>query len=110
MNVPAPLRLSKYPSANNCAYALRTGMREILSSTASTREDGTRSPGAQIAADNFRPKTVVNLFVKRVRGFPVHGDDGGDCLRNLCHGLMLVAIAINRQVVNLADHSISIPT
>ena len=43
-NVPAPTRLSKYPSARSCAYALSTGSRDTRSSRASPRLEGTSSP------------------------------------------------------------------
>src|SRR5712691_2599801 len=43
--VPAPTKVSKYPSASNCSYAFKTGMREIFSSAAKLLVDGTRCPG-----------------------------------------------------------------
>jgi hypothetical protein len=43
--VPAPTKLSKYPSASNCSYAFKTGMREIFRSAARALVDGTRCPG-----------------------------------------------------------------
>src|SRR5882757_3040583 len=44
-HVPAPTKLSRYPSASNCSYAFKTGMREIFSSAARFLVDGTRCPG-----------------------------------------------------------------
>ena len=46
--VPAPPRLSKYPSAISWAYAFKTGIRETPSSAASVRVDGTRSFGRKV--------------------------------------------------------------
>lgn len=42
--VPEPTRLSKYPSAESWAYAFETGVREMPSSSASTRVEGTLCP------------------------------------------------------------------
>src|SRR5271170_4356712 len=44
-HVPAPTKVSKYPSASNCSYAFETEMREIFSSAAKPLVDGTRCPG-----------------------------------------------------------------
>jgi len=44
-HVPAPTKVSKYPSASNCSYAFKTGMRDIFSSAAKPLVDGTRCPG-----------------------------------------------------------------
>src|SRR6266700_1487326 len=44
-HVPATTKVSKYPSASNCSYALKTGMREIFSSAAKPLVEGTRCPG-----------------------------------------------------------------
>lgn len=44
-HVPAPTKVSKYPSASNWSYAFSTGMRGIFSSPARLLVDGTRWPG-----------------------------------------------------------------
>lgn len=44
-HVPAPTKVSKYPSASNCSYAFNTGIREIFSSAAKLLVDGTRCAG-----------------------------------------------------------------
>src|SRR5580704_17131305 len=41
-HVPAPTNVSRYPSAHNCSYALKTGIREIFSSAARSLVEGTR--------------------------------------------------------------------
>src|SRR6185369_6482531 len=43
--VPAPTKVSKYPSASSCSYAFKTGMRETFSSAARARVDGILWPG-----------------------------------------------------------------
>jgi hypothetical protein len=43
--VPAPTKVSRYPSASNCSYAFKTGMREIFNWTARLLVEGTRCPG-----------------------------------------------------------------
>src|SRR6266705_6175054 len=44
-HVPAPTKVSKYPSASNCSYAFKTGIREIFSAAAKLLVDGTRCAG-----------------------------------------------------------------
>jgi hypothetical protein len=43
--------------------------------------------------------------VKRFLSFSVNGDHRRDCFGYFSHGIMLVAIAIDRQAASLADHS-----
>src|SRR5260370_325274 len=47
-HVPAPTKVSKYPSASNCSYAFKTGMRQMFSSVATLLFDDTRCPGRNL--------------------------------------------------------------
>src|SRR5712692_2053384 len=68
-HVPAPTKVSKYPSASNCSYELNTVMREIFSLSAKLLVDGTRCPGRiwpprmalQIQSYNWR---YIGIFVR----------------------------------------------
>src|SRR5258706_183639 len=59
-HVPAPTKVSKYPSASNCSYALETGMRDTFSSAARLLVEGTRCPGRNWPARMARRNHLYN--------------------------------------------------
>jgi hypothetical protein len=59
-NVPAPVRVSTYPSARSWAYALRIGIREIPSSKERDRVEGTCWPALKL------PFKIATLNASRI--------------------------------------------
>src|SRR5262245_38530110 len=108
-NVPDPRRAARYPSANNCSYASSVVVRETRRSSASFRDDGSRTPGARVPSRIARrtAKYTCCCSPSRARVSILIRSPSNDCTRWLFPFVLLITLLVVPHFAEVVIHFVS---